>query len=354
MLKLFKPRRQSLLGIDISSTSIKIIEISGSGQQHCVNGYASKLLPLNAVEGNTVKDIDAIAYSIKQMISSENLTSKNAVLAVPDSAVISKTIQINEGLNDSEMEEFITMEAEKYIPYPVNEVNLDFEVIGPAAKNASLLDVLIVASRSENVNSRVEAVKRAGLEVLVVDVESFAVERTAQLVTRALPAQGKDKVIAIIDIGALYSHFFVLHGMKMIFTREEEFGGKQLIDATSMHYGVSFHEAMKMNSNGSMPADYAEHILNPFREMLQVQIKRALQFFFSTSHYGFIDHILLAGGVAKLTGLAEKLEESTGIPVSIANPFEQIEIAKTVNRERLIAEAPSLIVACGLALREVY
>lgn len=314
MLKLFKPRRQSLLGIDISSTSIKIVEISGSAQQHCVNGYASQLLPLNAVEGNTVKDIDAIAYSIKQMILAESLNSKNAVLAVPDSAVISKTIQINEGLTESEMEEFIIMEAEKYIPYPVNEVNLDFEVIGASPKNAALLDVLIVASRSENVNSRVEAVKRAGLETLVVDVESFAVERAAQCLSQSLPAQGRDKVIAIIDIGALYSHFFVLHGLKMIFTREEEFGGKQLVDAIAMHYGMSYQEAMKMNSTNSMPEDYEEHILNPFREMLQVQIKRALQFFFSTSHYGFIDHILLAGGVAKLPGLAEKFRKAQAFP----------------------------------------
>lgn len=353
MLKLFKPKQRSLLGIDISSSSIKILEISGSGDALCVEGYGREVLPSNALDGNLIKDIEAVADCIKKLFVKSKLTSKQVALAVPDSAVISKIVQINDGLNDEEMEELVVIEADKYIPYPIDEINLDFEILGHSAKNSAMLDILIVASRAENVNSRVEAVTRAGLEPKVVDVESYAVERAAQQLAKELPADGQDKIVAIIDIGARFSHLFVLHGMKLIFSREEKFGGMQLTDAIADQYNMTHEQAIEGRIQGTLPADYDTLVLAPFKEMLLLQIKRTLQFFYSTSQHGFVDHILLAGGLARQSGLDILIQEQLGVTTTVANPLANMSFSKTVNVESVNNDAPSLMVACGLALRNI-
>lgn len=352
MLKLFKSKHRSVLGIDISSTSVKVIEISRTGDQYCVEGYGRVILPENVMEGNVIKDVDAVATSIKNLLTSANLTCKQVACAVPESAAISKVIQINDGLSEQEIEELVITEADKYIPYPIDEINIDFNVLGPSAKNSAMVDVLIVASRTENVTNRIEAMNRAGLEAKIVDVESYAVERAAQMLIPELPAGGDKKNIAIIDIGAVYTHLFVLHSMKIIFSREEEFGSKQLIDGVMQKYDMKRQEAIASMEQGTLPEDYVNEVVLPFKESILLQVKRALQFFFSTSHHTFVDHIILAGGVAKLPGMAQLLQEHINIPTTIANPFAHMNWAKTANREMITNDSPMLMVACGLALRQ--
>jgi len=353
VLNLFKSRHRSLLGIDISSTSVKILEISLNGDQYRVEHYCSTALPENSMEGNAIKDIDAVANCMRKILNAAHVSCKQAVCAVPDSAAISKIIQVNDGLSSQEIEEMVVSEADKYIPYPIDEINIDFSVHGPSAKNSAMIDVLIVASRAENVTNRVEVMTRAGLEPVIVDVESYAVERAAMLLKPELPAGGEKKNIAIIDIGAIYTHIFVLHGMKIIFSREEEFGSKQLIDAVIQRYGIKREDALVGIEQGTLPPDYADDVLQPFNETILLQVKRALQFFFSTSHHTYVDHIVLAGGVAKQHGIAQLLQEQINIPTSVANPFAHMELAKTVNRETIMQDSPMLLVACGLALRRI-
>lgn len=353
MLKLFQPKQRSILGIDITSSSVKILEISGSGDELCIEGYGRAPLPPAAIEGNMIKDIDAVANCIKKLYDRSHMSCKQVALAVPDSAVISKIVQINDGLNDEELEELVIIEADKYIPYPIDEINIDFEILGHSAKNAAMLDVLIVASRAENVNSRVDAVTNAGLEVSVVDVESFAVERASQLLAKELPAGGQDKIIAIIDIGAKYTHLFVLHGMRLIFSREDTFGGLQLIEAIAEQYKMTVEQALDAKEQGKLPEDYETQVLEPFKEMILVQIKRTLQFFYSTSQHGYVDHVLLAGGLSKLDGLAPQIQEQLGVTTTVANPFSQMSIGKMVNLDAFNNDTPTLMVACGLALRSI-
>jgi type IV pilus assembly protein PilM len=353
VLELFKPKKHSILGIDISSSSVKVLEISGSGDQLCVEGYGREYLPANAVDENVIKDIEAVANCIKKLCFRAKLSSKHVALAVPDSAVISKIVQINDGLSDQEMEELVIIEADKYIPYPIDEINLDFEILGHSAKNSAMLDVLIVASRAENVNSRIEAVTLAGLDAKIVDVESYAVERAAQQLAKDLPSDGHDKIVAIIDIGAKFSNLFVLHGMKLIFSREEKFGGMQLIDSIVEHYNMTPEQALETRAKGTFPADYESEVLAPFKEMLLLQIKRTLQFFYSTSQHGFVDHILLAGGLAGHSGLDALIQEQLGVPTTVANPLSRMSFNKMINLESINNEAPSLMVACGLALRNM-
>lgn len=353
MLKLWTPKQRSILGIDISSSSVKILEISGTGEQLCVEGYGRELLPSHAIDGEVIKDIEAVAECIRRVYLRSHFTSKQVALAVTDSAVISKIVQINDGLNDAEMEELVVIEADKYIPYPIDEINLDFEILGHSAKNSAMLDILIVASRAENVNSRVEAITQAGLTPKIVDVESYAVERAAQQLAKDLPAGGQDKIVAIIDVGARFTHLFVLHGMKLIFSRAEKFGGMQLIEAIAEYYKMTPEQALEAKTQGTLAQDYENEVLVPFKEMLLLQIKRTLQFFYSTSQHGFVDHILLAGGLAKQPGLDTLIQDQMGVMTTIANPLSRMTFNKMVNLEALNNDAPALLVACGLALRNI-
>lgn len=353
MLKLFGPKHRSILGVDITSSSVKVLEVSDFGGQLTLENYGRDTLPAGTVDGNLIKDINAVTNCIKKIVDRFRTTSKNVALAVPDSAVITKIIQVNDGLSDQELEELIVIEADKYIPYPIDEIFIDFQVLGPSSKNAALLDVLVVASRSENVNSRVDAASRAGLDVKIVDVESYAVERCIQLMASELPAAGIDKVIAVVDIGATYTHLFVLSSMRLIFSREESFGATQLIEAIAIQYDMSFEQAHIAKEHNTLPKDYETEVLEPFKQNILLQIKRTLQFFYSSSQHGYVDHIILAGGVAREPGLAQLIQEQMGVITTVANPFGSMSIGKTVNLEAINRDAPSLIVACGLALREV-
>lgn len=351
--KLFVPKHCSILGIDITSASVKILEISGNAKALCVENYGREVLPPYALDGTVIKDVDVIASSIRTLFNRLQTNCKQVVLAVPDAAIISKIVHINAGLSDEDMEELVVIEADKYIPYPIDEINLDFEVLGHSEKNRSLLEVLLVASRAENVNSRVEAVTRAGLDVLVVDVESFAVARAAQQLAKELPAAGQNKTIAIIDIGVNYTNLFVLHGMKLIYSRDENFGGMQLVEAISRHYQMTIEQAILAKEQGTLPADYEAQVLAPFKENILVQIKRTLHFFYSTSQEDEVDHILLAGGLARLPGLVGLIQEQLGVATTVANPFSNMSFGTNTPLDFLNHDAPSLMVACGLALRNI-
>lgn len=348
-----KPKNKSILGVDISPTSLKILQLSHNGVNIRVEGYGSALFPDKAMEGTTIKDIDAVAATIKQVVSSSAFSTEQAAVAVPDASAISKVIQINEGLSESELEELVIIEADKYIPFPIDEINIDFSVLGPSSKNSAMQDVLIVASRAENVNNRVEALRLAGLDVKIVDVESYAVERAAYLLKPDLPAGGENKIVAIIDIGSTYTHLLVLHNLKIIYSRDEDFGGKQLLDEIVRQYGVTLQEATQLVEKRTALEDYQTRILTPFYENVFLHVKRTLQFFFSTSQYNFVDHVVLAGGAAREPGIAELLQAHINVPTTVANPLATFSFSNNVNRDQIIQESPSLIVACGLALRQI-
>lgn len=351
MLNLFKSKHTKLLGIDISSASVKLMQLSKNGDEYTVEAYGRAKLPDTAMEGNAVKDADAVAQTIRRLATDCRASCKQAVVAVPDSSAISRVIQINEGLNEDDIEELVIMEVDKHIPYPIDEINIDFQVLGPSSKSASMLDVLVVASRTEKINDRVDVIKRAGLEAKIVDVESYAVERAVKNMAQELPAEGENKIIAVIDIGMSYTNFYVLHNFKNIFVREEEFGSKQLLDNIMERFDMSLEQAQNALDQNTLPEPFETEIRQPFHELILLQVKRGLQFFFSSSRHTFVDQILIAGGVANSLGLADLLEQHINIPTKIVNPCKHMLLAKHVDKERFYKDCPSLIVACGLALR---
>jgi type IV pilus assembly protein PilM len=264
---------------------------------------------------------------------------------------MTKIISMPASLNDSEMEEQIMVEADQYIPYSLDEVNLDFEVQGVSRNNPDMLDVLLAASRRENIEDRVEALAYAGLKAAIVDVEAFAMENAFTLLADQLPERVDSKTVAIADIGATMTSLNILHEGKTIYTREQGFGGRQLTEEIQRRYGLSYEEAGLAKRHGGLPDNYVPDVLDPFKKAMLQQIARSLQFFVSSSANRGIDALILAGGCASIPGLEKLVERDLGIPSYIANPFINMALSNRVKPQSLSNDTPAMMIACGLALR---
>ncbi|MCK5722548.1 MAG: pilus assembly protein PilM [Gammaproteobacteria bacterium] len=348
---LFTKKQPVVLGLDISSTAIKLLELSQSGDRLRVESYAVEPLPANSVIEKNIADVEAVGAAIKRAVKRSASRTKLAAVAVAGSAVITKIIAMPAALTEDEMEQQIELEADQYIPYPLEEVNLDFEIIGPSENDPERIDVLLAASRSENVDIRIAAIELAGLKAKIVDVEAYAIENAFSLLIPQLPEQGIDQTIAIIDIGATMTTLNVMHDRKTIYTREQVFGGKQLTEEIQRRYGLSYEEAGMAKRQGGLPDNYVPEVLEPFKDAMTQQVSRSLQFFYGSSQYNNVDHIILAGGSAMIPGIDEMIANKLGVHTSVANPFTNMTLASRVKAQSLSNDAPALMIAAGLAMR---
>lgn len=343
-------KTKPIVGLDISSTSVKLLELSRYGNGYRVESYAVKALPVGSVVEKNISDEDAVADVVRQVVSQSKCKLKDAAVAVAGSAVITKVIDMPSGMDDDALESQITIEADQYIPFPLDEVSIDFEVQGVSDENPDQVKVLLAACRRENVELRAGVLERAGLHPKVVDVEAYTIERAYPLIADQWEDQ-EEQVVAIVDIGATMTTLSVLANGKTIYTREQLFGGKHLTEEIQRRYGLSFTEAGLAKKQGGLPDDYEDEVLAPFKDAVVQQVTRSLQFFFSSSQYNEVDHIVLAGGVASVDGLAELIQDRLGTLTSVANPFSGMSVASRVNAVSLAGDAPSLMIAAGLALR---
>ena len=351
MFGLLGKKSSAVLGLDISSSSVKLLELSKQGDRYKVESYAVEPLPANAVVEKNITDVEAVGEVLKRVASKARTGVKQVAVAVSGYAVITKLIQMDGGLNEFEMEDQITLKADQYIPYPLDEVAIDFEVQGPSETNPDQVDVLLAACRKENVDIREDALEIASLSTKVVDVEAYALERAYSLIESQLDSQGEELVVAIVDVGATMTTLSVLAEGKTVYTREQIFGGKQLTEEIQRRYGLSLEEAGLAKKQGGLPDDYESEVLTPFREAVVQQAARALQFFFGASQYNAVDYVVLAGGTSAIPELVDMVEEKTGTPTLVANPFADMAVSSRVNASALSNDAPSLMIACGLAMR---
>ena len=349
--QLFKRTKPPLIGLDISSTAVKLLELSKSGSRYRVESYAVEPLPPNSVVEKNITDVEAVGEAIRRAIKRSGSRTRHASVAVAGSSVITKTIAMPAGLSDDEMESQIEFEADQYVPYPLDEVNIDFESLGPSEKNPDTVDVLLAACRSENVDMRNAAVETGGLTTQIMDVESFASGNAFALLTDQLPDQGVEKTIAVIDVGATMTTLNVMDDLKSIYTRDTVFGGKQLTEEIMRRYGLSYEEAGMAKRQGGLPENYITDVLEPFKEAMAQQTSRSLQFFYSASPHNKVDHVVLAGGSASIPGVDELIQERLGVNTSVANPFASMSLSARVKPQTLSNDAPALLIACGLALR---
>ena len=349
MLRLYRKPNKGLMGVDISSTSVKVLELSVKSGRYWVESYALVPLSEGSVVEKNILNPEAVGDSLGRAINLANTQTVNAALAIPTSMVITKIIEMDADMTSDEREVQIRMDAEQYIPFPLDEASLDFEVLPDRLSNPNRVNVLLVATRIENVEARSEVLELSGLAPKIADVESFALENAFKVFADTLPMGVK--TVGILDIGHSMTTLSVMQNNKVIYTREQVFGGKQLTQEIQNRYGLSFEEAGRAKKTRALPDDYDIEVLEPFLEAVVQQAARSLQFFFSSSQFNEIDHILLAGGNANIPGLAKLLQQKLGYRVTIANPFLQMGFSPQIDIKKIENDASSLLVACGLALR---
>lgn len=350
ILSFLDKKAKPVVGLDISSTSVKLLELSRSGDRYRVESYTVKALPPNAVVEKNIADPVAVAEVVRSMVKQSKTKLKHAAVAVAGSAVITKTIDMPMDLNDDAMESQIAAEADQYIPFPLEEVALDFEVQGISPRNPDQVEVLLAACRRENVEVRQQVLADSDLIAEKVDIEAYCMERAFELIAEQLEDQ-EGQVVAIIDIGATMTTLSVLVDGKTVYTREQLFGGRQLTEEIQRRYGLSREEAGLAKKQGGLPDDYEMEVLTPFKDAVVQQVTRSLQFFFSASQYNDVDYIVLAGGVASLEGLVGLIEEKLGTQTIVANPFARMSVSSRVNAVSLANDAPALMIVTGLAMR---
>jgi len=343
---------QALIGLDISSSAVKLLEFGRRGDQYSVEAYAVEPLPPNVVADKQVADPKIVGEAIARAVSRSGTRCKRAAVAVAGSSVITKVIIMPGNLVDAEMEEQIKLEADQYIPYAIDEVNLDFQVIGPAAQDPESVDVLLAACRKEQIDGRIAALEIAGLSPKIIDIEAYALENACLFLRHQMPDSGRGKTVAVVDLGASTTLVLILHDQKPIYTRDQAFGGKQLTEDIMRHFGLSYEEAGKAKKAGDLPEAYNAEVLPRFIDDMAQQIDRAFQFFFaSTSQYPTIDQVLLAGGCANIPGVEVAIQERIRIPCAIARPFGKMAVASRVKPQALAKDEATLLIASGLALR---
>lgn len=351
VLELFRSKPQTLLGIDISSSSVKLLELSKTKGRYRVEAYAVEPLPQGAVVEKNIMALDGVGAALTRVLAKSGTRARNAAVAVAGSAVITKFIEMDASLTEDELEEQLRFEADQYIPYPLEEVALDFEVQGPSPRNPNRVEVLLAACRNENVEARETALALAGLTAKVIDVEAYALERACTLLGPQLGVELNSITLAVVDIGATMTTLSVLHQGRTIYSREQLFGGLQLTEEIQRRYGITWEEAGLAKKRGGLPEDYQSEVLQPFKEAVVQQVSRSLQFFFASGQFSDVDCILLAGGTASIQDLDHLIQQRIGTRTLVANPFADMALSNRINAGILASDAPALMIACGLALR---
>jgi type IV pilus assembly protein PilM len=348
----FQTKAPALIGVDISSTSVKLVELAETGKgAYRLERYTIEPLPRDAVTDGNIVNMDQVSEGLRRGWKRLASRNRNAALALPAAMVITKKIIVPAAQKEEELELTVEAEANQYIPFALDEVNLDFQILGPAPNSTDEVEVLIAASRKEKVEDRVAAAESAGLKPMVMDVESYATQAAFELIAPTLLANGRDQNVALVDIGAHATHLYVLRNNQFLFARDQASGGNQLTHDIQRAFNLSPDEAEAAKRNQGLPENYDSDVLQPFMETLALEVTRALQFFFTSTSYSQVDQIILAGGCALLPGLDDLVAKRAGVATTIANPFVGMASSDLIRPRQLAQDAPLLLIACGLALR---
>lgn len=349
---LFSRQPPPMIGLDISSSSIKLVELAQDrGGSLMLERCGIEPLERGWISEGSIENFDEVVGATRRLIKKSGSRAKTVAMALPTSVVISKKIILPGGLSELEMEVQVESEANQYIPFSLDEVSLDFCVVGPSTTSAGDVEVMIAASRKEKVEDRQGLAEAVGLTPVVIDVESYASRLAVSRLIERLPGGGADAVVALFEIGAQTSAMQVLRHDEQVYERDQVFGGAQLTRMLVRHYGFTAEEAETTKRAGGLPDDYGAMVLQPFVESLAQDVERALKFFFASTPHNRVDHVLLAGGSASLPGLAEAITRHTSYSCRVVNPFGGMEIGRSVQDKKMRREAPSYLTACGLAMR---
>jgi type IV pilus assembly protein PilM len=349
---LFGKRNAALVGIDISTSGVKLVELADAGKgQFKLERYASEPLPRGAVVEGNIENIEQVSEAVRRVLKKSGSRARLVALGMPAASVITKKIILAAGLSEDELELQVESEASQYIPFALDEVSLDFDVIGPIQNSPEDVEVLLAASRKEKVEDRVAVAETAGLKPTVMDIESYAARSAMERVSEQMNNAGSGKIVALFQIGAQNTHISVLHDGQLLYEREQPFGGNKLTQEIVRTYGLSHEEAEAKKKTGELPAGWESELLEPFLEDAAQEVARALQFFYTSTPYTRVDHLFLAGGCAVIPGIVDAVSSKTAIATSVISPFKGMQLSSSIREKQLRHDAPAYLVACGLAMR---
>ncbi len=346
-MKLFSPKSKAVVGIDIGTHSVKVVELAGTRANPKVAAWGVAPIPVGAFSENAISNAELISDVLSGLLVSSGIKGTDVAVAVSSSHAITKVLGMPANMGELDMEEQISIEALHFIPYPIDEVNLDFEVIGRSKNNDDEDDVLLVACRRSIVEDYVDLIEDLGLTLHYVDIDTYALER----VYRSQNNLGatSDEPVAIFDIGSSSSHLMVVDNERVLYSRHQNFGAMQLVKLVRKEYGLSAEEAEELLNSSQPPADFLQAVQEPFVEMLRQEISRALQFFYSSSSHSNIDSVVLTGACCALAGLGGDLELKLRSKVSVMNPVANASVQS--RRDAIATKSSALSVAYGLSLR---
>lgn len=349
MIAFFNKKATTWLGVDIGSSAVKLVAMSKVDGQLFLDSYAVVSLPPSAIIDGHLQEIGIISEAIEKGIKICGSKLSVAITSVPSSAVIVKRLEMSTAYSELELEDQIKVEADQFIPYPLDEVAIDFEIQGVSKENPGLNSILLVACRSNDVLQREAAISSAGLKCDVVDVDTFAIERLLSFLNRGAPES--DDLIAAIDIGSATLTLNVMQRGEIVYNREQNFGSSELINTIHVQFGMTIEEIDQSLRIGEISDEIESMIIEPFKNTIVQQVSRALQFYYSSNVQNHLSRIYLSGGCTSIKGLVPLLQDEVGIPIEMANPFADMNINSKINKSRLEKDIPLLVKGCGLALR---
>jgi len=348
---LWKKKTTMMVGIDIGSHAVKAVLLSQGSEGYVLEDFAIEPMVRGSVVDREIQDIEAVGSVIAKIRQSIPMKAKEAAAAVSGQTVITKIIYMDVSLNEEELASQIEIEADSLIPYPLDEVSLDFETLDVNESDPSKVNVLLSAARTESIEARIAALEAGDFTAKVIDVESYAVSRSHDLCLSQLPEDAADKTVAIVDIGATMTLLSVTKAGKHLYSRDQMFGGEQYTRSIVSYYNKSFEEAEEAKITNDLPPNYTFEVLAPFHTILMQQIRRAIQMFLTSSGLSKVDYLLVSGGTASIEDIEKLLTDELGVHTVVANPFNEMTLAQSINKEELAKVAPQLTVATGLALR---
>ena len=348
MLNRFK---HSVLGIDISSVSVKALHLQK--RKHHFHDLAYSCVPFSMA--NTTEALSAspteIITALKQAIAYMNCKHMSATICVSSSTVMTKHLLLDATTLPEDIEENILILANQYIPYPLDDINYDFEVLGNNSYRPDKLDVLFIAAHRENINTKVDIVNKAGLGANIVDIDIYALKNACSLLPEYKQRSLLNQTLVIIDIGATHTTYIVIFNERVLYTRELDFGGRPLILAIQELHQYSYEEAAEVIKNNKLSDPVSLSIIANFITAMINELQHTQTQYNSANASGVIDCIFLAGGCGLLPHVKDDLERSLAIPVFIINPFEEMTLEDSIDKKSLYSIAPTLVIACGLAIR---
>jgi len=345
-------RKKNVIGLDIGSSSIKLVELSEGKSGLKLQNLGISPLPPEAIVDGALMDSVTITDTIRELITTSKVKTKEVVTSVSGHSVIVKKVSLP-FMTEGELEESIRWEAERYIPFDINDVNIDFQTFGANPENPEVMDVVLVAAKKDIINDYVSVIMEAGLNPVIIDIDAFALENMLALNYD----MEKEEVMAIANVGATTTNINILKGHVSGFTRDIFKGGNQITEDIQRQLHVDFDEAERIKIGSKVDVtsrSLVQNLLKTASETLAVEIRNSLDFFQSTTTYEKISKLYLSGGGAKIQGFDSILQQEIGIPVEVVNPFTKIEYSeKNFDVEYLREIGPVMAVGVGLASRKV-